>query len=522
MQQANALSEYQFKLLLDKERRRRGTLHSQFADFQKRYKYDPVGFIQDCIQYQRGEHPTAYQYEIVSALINQKRVSVRAPHGSGKTTLAAWITLWAVLTSDDCKVLTTASAWRQLTHFLWPEIHKWSARLDWNKIGRQPFRRKEMSVLAISRQPNAHAFALASNNANLIEGAHAERIVYIYDEAKAIENATYDATEGAFAGAGSDTSQEAYALAISTPGYPAGRFYDIHSRKPGYEDWWVRHVTLEEGIAAGRISKEWVDQRKVQWGEDSAVFKNRVLGEFATDAEANVIPLAWVELANERWRDWAEVGFPGTLTSVGVDVGGGLPGSDLSVFARCYDRCKVRDVTIQPGGNPTTATMETVAIVVRMLNSAQTGEAIVDVNGIGAGVMHRMAEMHYPVRGYNAARATTLTDATGEIGFAGWYDAGWWALREMLDPRSNIPVALPPDDDLTGDLCSPHHTLISTGGGRRKVEGKATVKARLGRSPDRADAVIHGLVGPVLCDLWEREHGESFEVSYEPVRVGAW
>ena len=44
----------------------------------------------------------------------------------GKTTIAAWLILWFAPTRDgnpkyeDWKIPTTASAWRQLTKFLWP------------------------------------------------------------------------------------------------------------------------------------------------------------------------------------------------------------------------------------------------------------------------------------------------------------------------------------------------------------------------------------------------------------------
>ncbi|SEO73296.1 hypothetical protein [Actinacidiphila rubida] len=57
--------------------------------------------------------------------------------------------------------------------------------------------------------------------------------------------------EGAFSGGRTEGSLEAFALAIAIPGSPVGWFYDIRSRKPGLEDWFVRHVTLAEAIAAG-------------------------------------------------------------------------------------------------------------------------------------------------------------------------------------------------------------------------------------------------------------------------------
>jgi hypothetical protein len=66
----------------------------------------------------------------------------------------------------------------------------------------------------------------------------------------------------------------------------------VHKRAPGLEDWHVRHVTLEEAVAAGRISPDWAEQRARQWGRDSALYANRVLGEFHASDEDSVIPLA--------------------------------------------------------------------------------------------------------------------------------------------------------------------------------------------------------------------------------------
>jgi len=66
------------------------------------------------------------------------------------------------------------------------------------------------------------AFPVASSDPGKIEGAHEDQMLYIFDEAKMISNATFDAAEGAFA------SGQAYALAISTPGDASGRFFEIH------------------------------------------------------------------------------------------------------------------------------------------------------------------------------------------------------------------------------------------------------------------------------------------------------
>ena len=63
-----------------------------------------------------------------------------------------------------------------------------------------------------------------------------------------------------------------------------------------------RDQRLDEVIEQGRISSEWVGHRRKQWGSTSAVFINRVLGEFADSESDGVIPLAWVEAAMDRWH----------------------------------------------------------------------------------------------------------------------------------------------------------------------------------------------------------------------------
>ena len=163
---------------------------------------------------------------------------------------------------------------------------------------------------------NGEAFAVASDQADLIEGAHGAGILYVFDEAKSISDAIFDSAEGAFAGKGL-----ALALATSTPGTPSGRFYEIHQRKGGYEDWTARHVKLEEMITAGRQDPAWVEQRKQQWGERSSIYVNRVLGEFAAPDEDGIIPLSWIEKANERWLALKDSGqMPTKADVIGVDV----------------------------------------------------------------------------------------------------------------------------------------------------------------------------------------------------------
>jgi hypothetical protein len=450
--------------------------------FIQQYRDDWCAFTHDCFKWDRGKGPTPYQDDIMVALPRYKRESVRGPHGLGKTALASWYVHWFVNTRDgdvDWKVPTTAGSWRQLTHFLWPEIRKWAHILDWGIMARDPYDpRTELLHLELKGR-TGRAFAVASTTPELIEGAHADSLGYVYDESKIIPPEIFDASEGAFAGAGAQTGIEAFAFSMSTPGPPEGRFFDIQTRKPGYEDWHVRAVTLRETLDAGRVSPEWVDARKRQWGEHSAVFINRVLGEFAASDEDALIPLAWVEAAMERGKTRGDT--VGALTSIGADIGDS--GDDKTVLAERHER-HITALTAYAQAE----LMDTANRLAGRLLLAR-GVAVVDVIGIGAGVVSRLRELKVRVLPFNAAERADATDASGELAFVNKRAHGWWHLRELLDPAHGHDVSLPDDDTLLGDLTAPRWKVIA--GGKIQIEGKDDIRKRIGRSTDYGDAVVH-------------------------------
>jgi hypothetical protein len=493
-----------------------------------RWYDDPVGWATHCIDWRPGEGLTGYQRDVLRALVPGSgqagaRVSFRGPHGIGKTGIQAIGVLWFATTRDaaavDWKCVTTAGAWRQLTEYLWPEIHKWTGRLRWDVLQRDPWRRGHELLDLSLKLRHGRAFAAASDQPALIEGAHADSVMYVYDESKAISSDTFDASEGAFSGAGAAPEgqparrgptgrplPEAVAIAGSTPGAPAGRFYDIHTRKPGLEDWTVRHVTLAEAIAAGRVSQTWAEQRGRQWGLTSGLYANRVLGEFHADDEQSVIPLAWVEAAVARWRMWHEMGCPDRpgRRIFGVDVADS--GGERTVIAVLQGDV-VLELRRPPVGQDT---MQTAGQVVAALHHPQS-RSIIDAIGVGAGVTARVREQGLPAVGFVASSsAGGWLDRSGELQAKNARAAAWWTLRELLDPTFGATLALPDDDELLGDLTAPRWRIQS--GGKLLIEPKDDVRARLGRSPDAGDAVV------MACWAASRATGADFDGADEQWR----
>lgn len=490
-----------------------------------RYQSDPVGFVRDCLRFEGAERPAPYQLAALQSLAEGDRVAVRGPRGLGKSALAAWAVWWHSLVWDgrtDWKIITTASVWAQLTNFAWPEIHKWAERIRWGEI--VPRAKPDANALMLHslRLETGEATALASNVSERMEGAHASKLLYIFDEAKIIPAEVWDSVEGAFATGGGKW------LALSTPGAPAGRFYQIISgQAPG----WVRHrVTLEEAIEAGRVSPEWAEARRSEWGEQDARYQQQVLGEPADDSGGGLIPLGWIEAAQQRWDTYQTAGWRDSrgreipVSCIAFDVGGGTAQGDASAIAIVRGGTLVeRIIKIKVAPDPGVATMHLAGEVKGLLDQYRPRWCFGDSIGIGAGVVARLREQGYNVLPFVANAATTMTDASGFTGHANWRAAGWYGLRELLMPHmgAGVDVALPPDDELTGDLTSVGDAGVNSRN-QHMVEKKDAIRARIGRSTDSGDCVMMGLSGPALYTLQAQDAGGQREVVFDPILVNDW
>ncbi len=465
----------------------------------ERYRADPLAFCREVLKM----HLAPYQEEVLTKLVTHTRCCFRGPHGVGKSTIAAAAILWFIAVHEECKVITTASAWRQLTEYLWPEVHKWAAKAEWWRVGLKLRSDKELLKLKLEIGSNRFAVAVASNDPAKIEGAHSEHILYVFDESKAIHPDVWDAAEGALGTPG------AYALSLSTPGESVGRFYDIQTKRDKYAAWAVVVATDEDAIKSGRMTVEWREQRKQEWGEESVMYLRRVRGLFAEDAGDTLIRLAWVEKAQERWHElWrqvkeleeigvsraeAEQRIWGDISDIGCDPAG--RGADKTGWAyrhgdyiKSVDRSNEGDLMI---------------VADRLANDMEGTVAIgkIDSNGLGAGVFDRVRQkwkskelrpedQNCPVLGINVSNATKNRDKTGELMFNRLRDYLWWKVREKLEgsAKGEDNIALPPDDDLARDLVSYRWSTTSTG--KVLIESKEEVKKRLGRSTDTGDAVV--------------------------------
>ena len=163
-----------------------------------------------------------------------------------------------------------------------------------------------------------------------------------------------------------------------------------------------------------------------------------------------------------------------------------MVGGDRTVLALRYG-----DMIAELRSSAKEETMACVGRVSGLLTAHAGAYCVVDVIGIGAGVVSRLREQ-FPagarIEAFNAAERSDAKDRSGELGFANKRAAAWWHLRELLDPAYGAAIALPPDDTLTGDLTAPHWHVQS--GGKILIESKDDIRGRIGRSTDAGDAVV--------------------------------
>jgi hypothetical protein len=118
---------------------------------------------------------------------------------------------------------------------------------------------------------------------------------------------------------------------------------------------------------------------------------------------------------------------------------------------------------------------------------------VVDVGGgYGGAVITRFNDNGIAYLKFDGAARSHASARGSGLRFANKRSEAWWRFREELDPDQDggSKVALPPDDELKGDLAAPRW---SPGPRGIQIEAKEEIRARLGRSPGKGDAVVMAL-----------------------------
>jgi len=335
-------------------------------------------------------------------------------------------------------------------------------------------------------------FTANQYNESMFQGFHDDFILFVVDEATGVSPTIMKGIKACI------TSENARLLLIGNPTDADSEFARYFAKDnvakfkttafdtPNFtafgitvED--IRKDTWREKITGPLprpylVTPEWVADiyEDVGGNEEDPYWVSRVMAEFPTESESTLIPLKWIEAAQERELP------PSEPNELGVDVA--RSGVDESVIAhRQGPRCRI--LLAKRG-------LETMGLTGEVVNARrETGATVskVDVIGIGAGVVDRLAEQDEPVDGVNVGEASDEPER-----FANKRAQFFWALRERFrDGDADID---PNDAKLAAQLGSVRYKYDSRG--RLLIEKKEDAKKRGVKSPDRADATMLAYAPP--------------------------
>lgn len=419
---------------------------------------DPVLFVETVLDVT----PQKWQAEALRAVASHDRVSIASGHGVGKTAFQSWLVLWWLLTHYPCKVAVTANTAHQLSDVLWTEIDKWARRLPeaWKDL--LDFKSDKISLKGAS---DSFAVARTSRRENpeALQGFHSENMLFLCEEASGIPDVVFQVGEGAMSTAGAKT------VMCGNPTRSEGFFYESHHNQR--HRWKAMTVSCHDSTT---VSEQFLEGMAEKYGEDSNVYRVRVLGQFPTQSDDVLLPLYLVEEATKRDVEAS----PTTPVVWGLDVA--RFGGDRSAIAKRQGQVLLEPIKTWQGKD----LMEMAGIVLSEYEACpwtlRPTAIYIDAIGIGAGLADRLRELDMPAVAVQVSETASLKDRFNRL-----RDELFWSAREWFEGRD---VFIPEDDTLIQEVTGIRYKYLSNG--KLKVESKDEMKRRGQRSPDVADAFV--------------------------------
>ncbi len=417
---------------------------------------DPVAFYQDVLKARLSQK----QVDILEAVQAHPRVAVCGCNGSGKDYIGGRLVAWWLSTHHPAIAIALAPSQRQAA-ITWSELQVASLDLE-RSAGHYSLGGRMLAGQEWRVTPNHYALGFSTDRPLSIQGYHSPHLLVLVTEAHSLEEGYWEAIH---------RLQPTKLVALGNPLCLAGSFYDaFHTKR---DLWQTVQIAAEdcpnvqEGreVIPGMINRQWVEDRKADWGEGSPLYAAAVLGQFPDSLEDTLIPLSAVVAASKRAGDAS-----GPVV-VACDVA--RFGADETVILQRQGN--VAKVLHAFRGADL---MKTTGILKGISDDLKPEQLVVDSVGIGAGVVDRLRELHVRVVPFSGG--TSPRGIQGKERFTNHVAQAWWAMREWF---------------LSGDASIPNDAALIAQVSGRKYEILSDKRVRLeskdgmARSPDRADAL---------------------------------
>lgn len=486
-----------------KEKELKKTLDELFVE----WKQDWNKFAFDVL----GARLDKQQAEILTAVQNNKMVSVCSGTARGKDFVAAVAALcFMYLTPEfdgdvlvgNTKVALTAPTDRQIGNIMYPEILRLFERA---KIlhGRTVY----YDIRTDYAEWFLTGFKADERKHEAWSGFHAVNTMFVITEASGIQDGTFAAIEGNLQG-------NSKLLLVFNPnttvGYAAKSQFSPRFAKYRLDDLNAPNVLEKKIIISGQVDYDWVKDKVETWCEQiepakfnegdgdfifegnyykpNDLFRVKVRGMFPKESEDVLIPPIWIELAQKRWhenRNRVNEIVKKEYLRLGADIAG--MGRDSTALCFRFGDYVDSIETYHSGGEANH--MATANKIYAVQRNHYGSMSFIDTIGEGAGVYSRVREMgqNNTVSCKASESAENLKDVTGQLEFMNMRAFMYWCIRDWLNPVNGSMACLPPDSGLVQELIETRYEFTIFG--KIKVEEKDSIKQRLGRSPDKSDAL---------------------------------
>ncbi|HEY8309144.1 MAG TPA: DEAD/DEAH box helicase family protein [Gemmatimonadaceae bacterium] len=430
----------------------------QIAEALAYYYDDPISFVEDMF----GVTPDPWQCEALRAVARGENVSIVSGHGIGKSAFMSWLVIWYLSTRNMAKIPCTAPTAHQLSDILWAELQKWLANsplkplLNWTAT--------RLSMLGM--EGSWFAVARTSSTPEALAGFHADNLLFIVDEASGVDDSVFNVVEGAI------TSEGAQLIMCSNGTKSEGYFYDSHNKNRGRF-----HCIQVSSEDSPRVSRQWIEDMKQKWGENSNIYRVRVRGLFPTASEDVFIPETLVIPAIGRARR------PVTNTSpreLGIDVA--RYGADDTAFV--YRHGDNVEYMYKKNGLSLT---QSAGVAVNFARQFKIRSIKLDDSGVGGGLTELLQ---------NSKELAALDVDIYPVQFGGKGDEFhrdtaarmWSSIRDKFSEGSISIPGVEAAYVMLEQLTKRHYSFNERG--KIVLESKEKMRARGVASPDYADALV--------------------------------
>ncbi len=404
------------------------------------------------------------------------RLAVSSGRGIGKSTLVSWLILWMLSTRIGSSVTVSANNENQLRSVTWGELTKWSTMAinsHWWEISATKLVPAQWLTTLVERDLKkgtrywgAEGKLWSEENPDGYAGIHNhDGMMLIFDEASGIPDAIWSVGAGFF----TEKILDRYWFAFSNPRRNNGYFFECFHSKRNF--WSTKTIDARsvEGTDRGTY-----DQIIEEYGEDSIQARVEVYGEFPASGEDQFISPVTVEDAFKR-PAYKDMTAP---IIIGVDPARGGMDSTVILVRQGRDVVAIKRLTGED-------TMSVVGHVIDAIHEYNPVLTVIDEGGLGYGILDRLTEQRFKVRGVNFG-----WKAKNPVMWGNKRAEMWGNMRDWLRTAS-----LPVDRQLKNDLIGPMKKPNSAG--TIYLEGKKEMRARGLASPDAADALAVTFAFPV-------------------------